>query len=117
MWRIKEDARDFTNLTYPFSLPQQAQDRYTERQSQRKELLPSQATKQANQAFAITQVLSMLLMDIDGKYYRDNFLDLIGMIKDFDVPMYERLSFGPGQRYASKGATSSSFPRARNPCW
>jgi hypothetical protein len=25
------------------------------------------------------------------------------MTKDQDLPLYERLSFGPGQRYASKG--------------
>jgi hypothetical protein len=37
------------------------------------------------------------------QFYRDYFLDIIAMSQDLDVPLYERLSFGPGQRYASKG--------------
>jgi hypothetical protein len=38
-------------------------------------------------------------------YYRDHFLDIIDMLEDEDdeIVNYPRLSFGPGQRYASKG--------------
>jgi hypothetical protein len=35
--------------------------------------------------------------------YRDHMLDVMSMQMDQTVPDYERLSFGPGQRYASKG--------------
>lgn len=35
--------------------------------------------------------------------YRDNLLDIMSMQMDLIVRDYERLSFGPGQRYASKG--------------
>ena len=45
----------------------------------------------------------MALMYMRGNYYRDNFLDVIGMIMDHETPLYERISFGSGQRYASKG--------------
>jgi hypothetical protein len=45
----------------------------------------------------------MALMEIRGDYYRDTFLDIIGNSMDQVVPIYERLSFGPGQRFASKG--------------
>lgn len=34
---------------------------------------------------------------------RDNLLDIMGMQMDLVVKDYERLSFGPGQRHASKG--------------
>ena len=34
---------------------------------------------------------------------RDNLLDIMGMQMDLIVRDYERLSFGPGQRFASKG--------------
>lgn len=34
---------------------------------------------------------------------RDNLLDVMGMQMDLVVKDYERLSFGPGQRFASKG--------------
>jgi hypothetical protein len=42
-------------------------------------------------------------MDLDGAFYRDHLLDRISMLPDQSLPDYERLSFGPGQRYASKG--------------
>lgn len=42
-------------------------------------------------------------MDMKGNFYRDYFLEVISMNRDVEFPLYERLSFGPGQRYASKG--------------
>lgn len=35
--------------------------------------------------------------------YRDNLIDIMSMQMDLTVRDYERLSFGPGQRHASKG--------------
>jgi hypothetical protein len=55
------------------------------------------------QTFALSELMNMAIMEIKGNYYRDNLLDVIGMSMDRVVPLYERLSFGPGQRYASKG--------------
>ena len=57
----------------------------------------------SKRAYAKNQVLTQALMDMRGNYYRDNFLDVIGMMPDQKFPLYERLSFGHGQRYASKG--------------
>jgi len=42
-------------------------------------------------------------MGIKDNYYRDALLDVIGTFMDQVVPLHERLSFGPGHRYASKG--------------
>ena len=56
-------------------------------------------TRIANQTYAILTVLNMAFMKMRGHYYRDTFLDAIAMIMDQEVPLYERLSFGPGQRY------------------
>jgi hypothetical protein len=60
-------------------------------------------TRIENQTYAIIEILTMALMDMKGNYYRDNFLDVIGMVMDQETPLYDRISFGPGQRYASKG--------------
>ena len=42
-------------------------------------------------------------LSVEGDYYQDNFFDVISMAMDQESLVYGRLSFGPGQRYASKG--------------
>jgi hypothetical protein len=53
--------------------------------------------------YSLIQVLRQALGDIDRNYYRDTFLDVISGQNDQILPDYERLSFGPGQRYVSRG--------------
>jgi hypothetical protein len=43
------------------------------------------------------------LMHVKRNYYRDYLFDVIGMFGDRPGLDYERFSFGPGQRYMSKG--------------
>ena len=99
-WKIPEPARDITYLAYPFRLPQ---DKVVEPMMGKVITFQVDNTKIAKQSYALVQLLAMAVMEIKGNYYRDNFLDVIGMSMDRIVPLYERLSFGPGQRYASKG--------------
>jgi hypothetical protein len=48
----------------------------------------------------VTKAIFML----KGYFNRDRFLEVIDMMKDeLTVALYPRLSFGPGQRYLSKG--------------
>ena len=44
-----------------------------------------------------------MMMHVKRNYYRDYLLDVIGMMADSHSLAYERISFGPGQRYVSKG--------------
>ena len=60
-------------------------------------------TRISTRTYALIQILRQALMDMDRHFYRDNLLDRIGMQRDQILPDYLRLSFGPGQRYASKG--------------
>jgi hypothetical protein len=90
MWRLDEKVRDFTYITYPL---QQRQV----------------------QIYAIAQVLDGALTEMKGNYYRDYFLDVIDMMQDQDVRPYARLSFGPGQRYASKGCYIVQLTKGPNP--
>ena len=53
--------------------------------------------------FILDLAPSQALMMLRGEYYRDYLLDVIGMMADMDYPLYERVSFGPGQRFAVKG--------------
>jgi hypothetical protein len=43
------------------------------------------------------------LMHVKRNYYRDYLFDVIGMFADKGSVDFERISFGPGQRYISKG--------------
>jgi hypothetical protein len=111
MWSLPAQVRDFTYLTYPYRLPQD------------KPKSPMGVTinfqvadnKIAKQTYALVQVLSMAVMEIKGNYYRDTFLDVIGMSMDRVAPLYERLSFGPGQRYASKGCYIVQLTQGEKP--
>jgi hypothetical protein len=101
---LPEQARPFTWFTYPYRDPREepAVSKYAD------SLLAGLAvrkpeTRISTRTYAMIQVLRQGLMDMDRNYYRDNFLDRIGMQRDQVLPDYLRLSFGPGQRYASKG--------------
>lgn len=102
LWSITEQSRDFTYITYPYRLPQQEGkfQHYIEPFKNSKNTALDPILKHS---FITTQMLTYALMDLRGNYYRDNFFDVIGMMADQLFPLYERMSFGPGQRYASKG--------------
>ena len=57
----------------------------------------------ASRMYSLVQILSKAFLAMDGAYYRDNLFDRIGLLPDQSLPDFERLGFGPGQRYASKG--------------
>jgi hypothetical protein len=106
MRMISEQDRPFTYITYPYRLPPDPlapPPVVPVAPGMAKKAYKADASTIENQTFAIGQVLNMALMNMKGNYYRDNFLDVIDCIMDQEVPLYERLSFGPGQRYASKG--------------
>ncbi|HEX9023613.1 MAG TPA: ABC transporter substrate-binding protein [Geobacteraceae bacterium] len=114
MRSIRMPARDFTYITYPYSLPLEPRTSQAPPAMPRKVFKPG-TTKIENQNYAIIEVLNMALMKIKGNYYRDHFLDIIDCIMDQEVPLYERLSFGPGQRYASKGCYIVQLSKGDNP--
>lgn len=100
LWSLPAEVRDVTYLAYPFRLPQ---DKVIDPMMGKPINFPVNDDRISQQTFSLTQLLAMAVMEIKGNYYRDHFLDVIGMSMDLVVPLFERLSFGPGQRYASKG--------------
>jgi hypothetical protein len=113
LWSLNERVRDFTYITYPFRLPRSPQDKINP--SDPLLYLKANTTKEANQEYVISQIFNMVIMDMKRNYYRDNFLDVIGMIGDLEVPLYEHVSFGPGQRYASKGCYIVQLSKGEKP--
>lgn len=104
LFSVPEALRPSLFLTYPHRLPQD-DARYD--LATRKVLAGKRAEDYdpiiLRQAYIAQEVLGNALMMMRGEYYRDFLLDTIGMMKDMYYPLYERVSFGPGQRYASKG--------------
>jgi hypothetical protein len=122
---IPEASRDFTFITYPFSFAQSVlrssmgsitvEDDSKWRVALKDMPLRDKAVIASNLSGSITQLVTMALMDMRGNYYRDNFLDVIGMVPDQPSQTFARLSFGPGQRYASKGCYIVQLTSGSNP--
>ncbi|MBI5848236.1 MAG: amino acid ABC transporter substrate-binding protein [Nitrospirae bacterium] len=104
LWSVPEELRTMLYMTYPYRLPQD-DARYDKTV---KRILAGKALEifdpvVIRQSYVTNEVLGKALLDMRGEYYRDFLLDTIGMMADQYFPLYERVSFGPGQRYASKG--------------
>lgn len=66
----------------------------------------------------ITMLLQATLQGLNLIYdnlYRDHLLDVMSMQMDLTVRDYERLSFGPGQRYTSKGCYIIQLGKGEDP--
>ncbi|MBA4373621.1 MAG: amino acid ABC transporter substrate-binding protein [Thermodesulfovibrio sp.] len=107
VYALPESIRKSVYLTWPYQLPGEIKKGAF---SFMNVWLKPQETALANRTIATKayftgNMLVEALMHLKTNFYRDYFLDVISMIKDqtSKIPVYPRLSFGPGQRYASKG--------------
>ncbi len=104
LWSIPEDMRELLYMTYPYRLPQD-DARYDKAV---KRILTGKSIEMFDpviirQSYVTNEILGKAILQMRGEYYRDFLLDTIGMMADQYFPLYERVSFGPGQRHASKG--------------
>lgn len=99
-------ARSFTYVTYPYAFLEDKTATRTavERWLEVHDVALVDLRLQADVYF-LGRMLSGILMEMRNNFYRDYFLDNMDMIfdQDYTVVSYPRLTFGPGQRYASKG--------------
>lgn len=104
LWTVPEDLRNLLFMTYPYRLPQDdvRYDKSVARISVGRSMAAFDPVI-VRQSYITNEILGKVLLEMRGEYYRDFLLDAIDMIKDQYYPLYERISFGPGQRYASKG--------------
>lgn len=127
---IPEKARKFTYISYPYRLSEVPELSMNSAHTVfRKDNVPVSSNRISTRLFSLYNVLlepfavvkrnfnpggvgrgqvtieeqSESLMHVRRNYYRDYLFDVIGMLSDKNSLDYERLSFGPGQRYASKG--------------
>lgn len=116
LWTIPETLRDKLYLTYPYRLPHE-DARFDNALNKILTGKPASAYDPVilRKSYLTNEILGMALMEMRNEYYRDFLLDTIGMMTDQYVPLYERVSFGPGQRYASKGCFIVQLGKGENP--
>ena len=101
---IPEAVRAKTFIAYPYRIPDESArfDRDIDRIAKKYSTSDEQLITVLKTFYGL-RILSQALNEIQGNYFRDYLLDAIGMQTDIESPPYERVSFGPGQRYAAKG--------------
>ncbi len=115
---IPDGVRDFTYITYPSLLPGEGaygETIVTNWSRVRKIARPD--APETTKVFFLTRLLTRVLTDIGDDLYRGFFLDLFDESTD-QVTIsanYPRLSFGPGQRYASKGCYIITLTKGPEP--
>jgi len=115
---LPDSVRDLTLITYPTRLPDDGEYARTVAASWLKyRKIPASVDPDvAFKSYLVTRMLSRVLVDMGGNLYRDFFLDLFDDGKDETNTsvLYPKLSFGPGQRYASKGCYVVTLTKGDN---
>lgn len=115
---LPDAMRDHTLAAWPDRLPgEQEQILSIVDQWLRAKKIPSTNTTISAKVYFLTRMLAGVLTNMRGNCYRDYFLDLFDGLEDqtWTVAAYPRLSFGPGQRYASKGCYIVAVTRGPDP--
>jgi ABC-type branched-subunit amino acid transport system substrate-binding protein len=101
---IPEELRSKVYIAFPYRLPEDDK-KYAGYADLLK--LGNKATKDdkriSSRTYSMVHIFLEGLKELRLDFYRDTLLDVIAMQPDQYLPDFERYSFGPGQRYASKG--------------
>jgi hypothetical protein len=117
LWDLPQGARDRTWLTYPFRLfrppaSMKAPEGTPPATLAQVSLVAGDTHRRIRtRSFVVLKSFSEAVTRMKRNFYRDTLLDAFGMMMDDDETDYERLSFGPGQRFASKGCYVVRMPR------
>lgn len=104
IWTVPEKVRASIYITWPYRLPQDEErfaSFYDTPGTDKK--LSDELRIVKSRTYAALLVLTRALRGMKGNFYRDYMYDIISMKSDVEFPLYERFSFGPDQRYVSKG--------------
>lgn len=103
---IPDIMRDRVYLTYPHSLPETMQKRIlpVKRWLQARKI-PVTDLDMQDRIYFIGWMLAGSIKNMRSEFFREYFLEGFDMMidQDYAIAVYPRLTFGPGQRYASKG--------------
>lgn len=114
---LPDKIRDFTFITYPTRLPDDGEyPRSIVTLWLKFKKIPLANMTISSKTYFLTRMLSTALGVMGGDLYRDYFLDILDDGKDQtnSSVTYPKLSFGPGQRYASKGCYVVTLTKGAN---
>lgn len=118
LFTLSELVRDFAYITYPYELPQDGRIKKLalKKWLQIKKIELTDMEIQGK-LFFLNRILTGALSVMRRDYYRDRFFEGIDMMIDqyYTVPVYPNMSFGPAQRYASKGCYIVQLTSGDNP--
>jgi len=116
--KISNTMRDRTYITYPHILPADQGRRLlvVERWLQARNIPVTNLEMQAKMYF-LGWMLPGALKHMRSEFFREYFLEGFDMMidQDYAIAVYPRLTFGPGQRYASKGCYIVQLTPGPNP--
>lgn len=115
---LAESERGYVYLTYPYSLPREPKGQRTQAgTSPQDNKVPMTKRDTTLKIHTLTQTISDPLAKMRSFVSRDSFLELIESAPDITAlpAIYPRLSFGTGQRYASKGCYIVQLGAGPNP--
>lgn len=115
---IADEYRDRVYITYPYAFPEEKKRNLASLETWLKiKNIPKGDQRIQSKMYFLGWILSDTLAGIKSEFYRDYFMERIEMMKDqtHSISVYPRLSFGPGQRYASKGCYVIQLTKGESP--
>jgi hypothetical protein len=103
---LPKEVRDVVHMTYPYRLPgQKTAIEKTVKTWLKIRNIPVTNIDIQSKMYFLGWMLTGVTRMMSDDFYRDYFLDTFDMMHDetYAIATYPRVSFGPGQRYASKG--------------
>ena len=115
---VPDTIREKVYMTYPYSIAGENSRRLSviERWLKMRKIEPGDLTIQSKMYF-LGWTLAMAIKQIRSEFFRDYFFEGFDMMTDQDyaIAVYPRLTFGNGQRYASKGCYIVQITKGENP--
>jgi hypothetical protein len=106
LYSLAEKQRQSVYLTYPYSLPQESRVfKVNIETALKRNKIPVANADITFKMYSLFSILSGPLSRMRAYVYRDYFIEMLEATSDISLTpvTYPRISFGTGQRYASKG--------------
>lgn len=115
---LSDELRKNLLVTYPYSLPAEVEaSRFSVDQWLKVRKIPQNNFTIQSKMYFLGWMLPGSIKNMRSEFFRDYFLEGYDMMidQDYAIAVYPRLTFGPGQRYASKGCYIAKLTEGPKP--